>query len=374
MIKKIYVAATSQHVGKTTCTLGLTAALQQAGANVGYCKPVGQKFVDLGDLKVDKDALLFSKVMGFELDEMLHSPVILGSGATSAFLDAPNDFAFRQRIMSACARLERAHDIVVYEGTGHPGVGSVVNLSNAEVAKIADAGVIMIVEGGIGSTIDELNMTTALFRENKVPLIGVIVNKVLPEKIEKVRSYVGKKLEEWNIPLLGILPYDKSLSNPIMETINRAVRGYAIANIDKLDNRVEDFMAGSLVENDESEIDGEKNILLVASKKRLPKAVQKIRNIAEEKNLAVSPLSGIIITGDGRHEFNIDTDPLCGEYIRENKIPVVSTALDTLGSMVKINRIEVKINTRTPWKAARAIELIKNNVDLDFLLEGVRGK
>ncbi len=374
MIKKIYVAATSQHVGKTTCTLGLTAALQQAGANVGYCKPVGQKFVDLGDLKVDKDALLFSKVMGFELDEMLHSPVILGSGATSAFLDAPNDFAFRQRIMSACARLERAHDIVVYEGTGHPGVGSVVNLSNAEVAKIADAGVIMIVEGGIGSTIDELNMTTALFRENKVPLIGVIVNKVLPEKIEKVRSYVGKKLEEWNIPLLGILPYDKSLSNPIMETINRAVRGYAIANIDKLDNRVEDFMAGSLVENDESEIDGEKNILLVASKKRLPKAVQKIRNIAEEKNLAVSPLSGIIITGDGRHEFNIDTDPLCGEYIRENKIPVVSTALDTLGSMVKINRIEVKINTRTPWKAARAIELIKNNVDLDFLLEGVRKK
>ena len=372
MYKKIYVAATSQHVGKTTCTLGLTAALQQAGINVGYCKPVGQKFVDLGDLKVDKDALLFSKVMGFELDEMLHSPVILGSGATSAFLKNPTEFAFRQRVESACARLERAHEIVVYEGTGHPGVGSVVNLSNAEVAKIADAGVIMIVEGGIGNTIDQLNMTTALFRENNVPIIGVIINKTLPEKLEKVREYVGKKLKEWDLPLLGVLPYDKSLSNPIMETINRAVRGYAIANIDKLDNRVENFMAGSLVENDESEIDGDKNILLVASKKRLPKAVHKIRNIAAEKNLEVSPLSGIIITGDGRHEFNIDTDPLCGEYIREHKIPVVSTALDTLGSMVKINRIEVKINTRTPWKAARAIELIKNNVDLDFILKGAK--
>ena len=156
-----------------------------------------------------------------------------------------------------------------------------------------------------------------------------------------------------------------------METINRAVRGYAIANIDKLDNRVENFMAGSLVENDESEVDGDKNILLVVSKKRLPKAVKKIRHITEEKNLEGSPLSGIIITGDGRHEFNIDTDPLCGEYIRANKIPVVSTALDTLGSMVKINRIEVQFNTRTPWKAARAIELIKNNVDLDFLLNSV---
>ncbi len=87
------------------------------------------------------------------------------------------------------------------------------------------------------------------------------------------------------------------------------------------------------------------------------------------KELEKTPLAGIVITGDGRHEFNIDADPLCGAYIRENKIPVVSTALDTLGSMVKINRIEVKINTRTPWKAARAIELIRNYVDLDSILK-----
>ena len=372
MFKKIYVAATSQHVGKTTCTLGLTAAIQQAGVDVGYCKPVGQKFVDLGDLQVDKDALLFSKVMKFDLDGDLHSPVILGKGATSAYIKNPKAFNHRQRVKNATKRLSKQHEVVVYEGTGHPGVGSVVELSNAEVAKIADAGVVMIVEGGIGSTIDELNMTTALFREKKVPIIGVIVNKVRPDKLEKVREFVGKKLKDWKMPLLGVIPYDKSLSNPIMETINRAVGGYAINNSDRLDNRVEEFVAGSLVENDESKIDGEKNMLLVVSKKRLPKAIQKIRAIAEVKKLENSPLSGIIITGDGKHEFNIDTDPLCGEYIRNNKIPVVSTALDTLGSMVKINRIEVKINTRTPWKAARAIELIKNHVDLDYILKGGR--
>lgn len=369
MYKKIYVAATSQHVGKTTCTLGLTAAIQAAGIDVGYCKPVGQKFVDLGDLQVDKDALLFSKVMNFELDDMLHSPVILGGGATSAFLENPEKFNYRHRVELAAKMLGRKHEVIVYEGTGHPGVGSVVDLSNAEVAKIAGAGVVMIVEGGIGSTIDQLNMTTALFREANVPIIGIIINKTRPDKIEKVRKYVGKKLEQWNLPLLGVIPYDKALSNPIMETINRAIGGYAIANIDKLDNRVEDYVAGSLVDNDEIEISGEQNLLLVVSKKRLPKAVQKIRTLAEMKQLDKTPLSGIIITGDGRHEFNIDTDPLCGEYIRENKIPVVSTALDTLGSMVKINRIEVKINTRTPWKAARAIELIRNYVDLDPILK-----
>ena len=369
MLKKIYVAATSQHVGKTTCTLGLVAAIQQSGINVGYCKPVGQKFIDLGDLQVDKDALLFSKVMGFELDAALHSPVILGAGATTAFLDNPAAFNYEERIFHASSRLSRHHDVVVYEGTGHPGVGSVVNLSNADVASLVGAKVVMIVEGGIGSTLDELNMCTALFREKNVPVIGVIVNKTIPEKLEKIEYYVGKKLKEMGIPLLGVMPFDKSLSNPIMETINRAVNGYAIANFDRMDNMVEDYLAGSLIDNDDTELSGDSNLVLVVSMKRLPKAVRKVKDYAEQKGLEESPLSGIIITGDGRHEFSIDIDPLCGDYIRQHKIPVVSTALDTLGSMIKINRIEVKINTRTPWKAYKAIEMIKNHVNLKAILD-----
>ena len=299
----------------------------------------------------------------------MHSPVILGSGATSAYLDNPDEFNYRERIYKAADALTKQHEVVVYEGTGHPGVGSVVELSNAEVAKIVGAGVIMVVEGGIGSTIDELNRSAALFREKEVPIIGVIVNKVLPDKMDKVKDYVGKWLKMHNLPLLGVLPFDKSLSNPIMETINRAVNGYVIANYDQMDNMVEEYVAGSLIDNDDTEFTGDANLLLVVSMKRLPKAVKKVKEFEETKGLETSPLSGIIITGDGRHEFSIDTDPVCGDYIRQNKIPVVSTALDTLGSMVKINRIEVKINTRTPWKAQRAIDLIKNNIDMDLLLK-----
>jgi dethiobiotin synthetase len=78
MIKRIYVAATSQHVGKTTSTLGLVHALRKRDVNVGYCKPVGQQFLDLENHQVDKDAFLFSGVMDFELVSDIHSPVILG--------------------------------------------------------------------------------------------------------------------------------------------------------------------------------------------------------------------------------------------------------------------------------------------------------
>ncbi|MGB0432247.1 MAG: AAA family ATPase [Bacteroidia bacterium] len=175
--KKLYVAATGQHVGKTTSTLGLVYALRKIGHDVGYCKPVGQEFVDLGTLKADKDALLFSNFMDFQLDASIHSPVILGRGATSAYLDDPKDFDYDKDIMHATSILENNHETVVYEGTGHPGVGSVVNLSNADVAKMLDAKVIMVVKGGIGNTIDKLQMALSVFREKNVPVVGVIVNK-----------------------------------------------------------------------------------------------------------------------------------------------------------------------------------------------------
>jgi len=37
--------------------------------------------------------------------------------------------------------------------------------------------------------------------------------------------------------------------------------------------------------------------------------------------------------------------------------------------VLKVNRIEVKINTQTPWKVARAIELIRKHLHFDQLLD-----
>lgn len=366
MKNRIYVAATSQHVGKTTSTLGLVATLQQRGLKVGYCKPVGQEFVDLGELKVDKDALLFSNTMNFQIIEEYHSPVIVGRGITRGYLDNPDKYKFTERLMAAAEVLQAENEFVVYEGTGHPGVGSVIDLSNADVAKMLDAPVIMIVEGGIGSTIDKLNANLALFREKGVPILGVIVNKVIPKKMEKVRYYVGKKLEQMGIPLLGLLPYDKSLANPIMESVREAVNGTVLINEQYLDNRVENIISGALAE--EKEVDSLKNLLLIVDYRRLNRAIEGILEIASKMHLPFSPISGILINGHGNFIEEFLNDFSCKPFIEENRIPVIATSLDTFGSAVRINQIEVKINNRTPWKIKKAIEMIKEHVNLEPLL------
>lgn len=365
MLDRIYVAATSQHVGKTTSTLGIVAAIRNQGLNVGYCKPLGQEFVDLGDLKVDKDALLFSKVMNFELSAELHSPVILGRGVTTSFLQNPENYHFPEQVLASSKALQEMHDVVVYEGTGHPGVGSVIDLSNAEVAKMLNASVIMVVEGGIGNTIDRLNANLSLFRESQVPIAGVIINKVLPDKSDKVRDLVGRKLKQWGIPLLGVLPYDKTLANPIMEGVRLAVDGVVIMNGHNLDNKVENIASGSLIEK--KEFDDLQNLLLIVSYRRLESAIESLQEIDRKHPDQDLKLAGIIVNGENDFISELQRHVPCQDYIMMNEIPLIATQLDTYGSALKISHMEVKINTRTPWKARRAVELIKDHVDLEGL-------
>jgi hypothetical protein len=362
MIDRLYIAATSQHVGKTTSTLGLMAAIRARGHKVSYCKPVGQEFVELGSLRVDKDALLFARGMDFELKAELHSPVIIGRGVTARYLDNPNDFDFAESITRASRKLQAENDIVIYEGTGHPGVGSVCDISNAQVAQLLDAPVVMIVEGGIGNTIDKLNMNLALFRERRVPVRGVIVNKTLPRKQEKVRKYVDIYLKKLGIPLLGVLPYEKTLSSPIMATIRRALKGKTLYHRGQLDNQVENIASGSLLA--QAEVENLKNLLILASNRRLEEALSVLQDILKERGLPGSVISGIVVTGADSENPNLPHL----DFINEHKIPVVSCALDTYGAAVRINQMEVKINLKTPWKIRRAVELIEEYVDMDLLL------
>lgn len=356
----IYVAATGQHVGKTTSTLGLTSVLSRMGIHVGYCKPVGQKFVELGNLRVDKDTLLFADLLDFTIVPEHHSPILLGRGSTQAFLDNPEDFDLDALLDNAKEELESRYDMVVYEGTGHPGVGSIANVSNAQVAKRLGVPVVMVVEGGIGSTIDMMNLCLSTFRENGVPILGVIVNKVNVDKLEKVTKYVGKYLQTQDLPLLGVLPYDKNLAYPVMKSIAGAIQGTVTHNAEFLGNKVADIVAGSLL--DLEDLKSSKDLLLVVATRLVDEAIEKVKSYSEENGIEGTPLSGIVATGTG------DLDPHCLEYIETNKIPTIRTHLDTYGSVLKISRIEVKINRSTPWKVERAIKLIEDNVDLDKIL------
>jgi dethiobiotin synthetase len=149
--RPIFVAATKQHVGKTTVSLAIMSGLKKLFAKVGFLKPVGQQHVPVlaengEELRVDKDVVLIREHFRLDHVDYRHmSPVIIPSGYTKRFVDGNIDK--NQQLRDVVEAMEHQHsnsDVVLIEGTGHCAVGSIVGLNNAKVASVLGADMVLM--------------------------------------------------------------------------------------------------------------------------------------------------------------------------------------------------------------------------------------
>ena len=219
--RRIFVAATRMNDGKTTTCLGLTAALQAMGLHVGYIKPIAQRVVMSGDDQVDEDTLLIDGLFDLDIPIAAMSPVAIGPDFTKQYLENPDEIGpqLKDRICRAFDRSAYGKDIVVVEGSGHAGVGSVFGASNADNARVLGSKAIIVAAGGIGKPIDEIALNKALFDKAGVEVVGAILNKVMPDKLEFIRDFAGRGLRKLGVPLLGVVPLQETLVYPNLDQV-----------------------------------------------------------------------------------------------------------------------------------------------------------
>ncbi|MDP6380031.1 MAG: AAA family ATPase, partial [Phycisphaerae bacterium] len=223
----LYISATLQDSGKTSFMCGLMQSLRTGhGMDVGYIKPVGQRYVLYQGEKVDKDAAFMRDVFGLDDPPGRMSPVIIERGFTERYIFNRDAATLEARIIACADALAKKHQALLVEGTGHAGVGSCIDLSNARVAHLLGARVIIIAAGGIGRPIDEVALSLSLFRDHGVEVLGVVLNKVLPEKYDRIKKAVAKGLEHLGTRLLGAIPVIPALicASDAPEGNNRAAQ------------------------------------------------------------------------------------------------------------------------------------------------------
>ncbi len=245
-MKKIYVAATQQHAGKTTISVGLYKAAMDRGFKVCFTKPVGQRYVMVEDEKIDEDAVLFKRALSAAGAVKDMSPVTIPRGFTRDYIFNPRPEAIRREILKAVEGLEQGHDLMIVEGTGHAGVGSVLDASNAEVAHLLGAKCVIVAGGGIGRCIDELCLNRALFDRFGVPVIGAIINKVYQDKYDKVSPAVRQGLANSGMECLGVVPYCRELTYPTMIQIQEECGLELLCGEAHLTNRVQDIIVAAM--------------------------------------------------------------------------------------------------------------------------------
>ncbi|UTB34062.1 MAG: cobyric acid synthase CobQ [Methanobacterium sp. ERen5] len=127
---------------------------------------------------------------------------------------------FRQQALAAIESsinaLKEDYDVIVIEGAGSPAEINMLDkdLANMQIARMADADVILVADIDRGGVFASIAGTFSLLpEEDRNRIKGIIINKfrgnldILMPGIRQIEEIVG-------VPVLGVLPYDDDLKLP----------------------------------------------------------------------------------------------------------------------------------------------------------------
>ncbi len=360
MASRLFVAATRQNEGKTMLCLGLVSALRKRGKTVGFIKPVGQRYVIEHGYKVDEDSVLMDRVgeMDCPLPDM--SPVAIERGFTEKYIQSGGRGKLVREIRHSFLRCARGRELVLVEGTGHAGVGSVFDLSNAAVARILKAKVLLVSGGGIGRPIDEVMLNAALFRQMGVPIMGVIINKVQTRKYAKISRLVRQGFRRKGLEVLGVIPYRQRMSNPTIRQIVEATDTRVLFGKDKLSNVVERVIVGAMEPHNALNYITKGSLIITAGDREdIVLAAMSFHTIGAKK---VREISGILLSGGMvPHRSILDLARMSG-------IPVLITSVDTYRIASEVHDLTAKIQPEDRQKIETAKELVEEFVDVNRIM------
>jgi len=362
---KIFIAATKQNDGKTTVSLGLINAFKKRFKRVGFIKPVGQRYIIEQGYKVDEDSVLIEKVCGMNCGLKDMSPIAIEKGFTEKYIRKGHSKELIEGIVSSFNRVARHKELVVIEGTGHAGVGSVFDLSNAKVASLLGTKVILVTAGGIGRPIDEVALNMALFEKHGVDVIGVIVNKVLPSKYKKIEQVVRMGFKRKGIDVLGVIPYTPMLSMPRVQHILEETEMELISSKKiGLRNKVRKILVVAMQPHTALDYIVD-NSLIITPGDREDVLMTLLSAHLLSKSKKTFSISAIILTG------GIVPDDKIMMLLKKASIPILLSKRHTYAVAAQIHDLAIKIRPEDKEKTKVATSLIEKYVDIRKILKKI---
>lgn len=364
MAKKIFISATMQNDGKTTVSLGLIAALHKRFQKIGFIKPIGQRYLIDQGYKVDEDSILIEDVFGIKCNIKDMSPVAIEKGFTERCIEKGPEGDIAKTIKDSYDKIAADNDLVIIEGTGHAGVGSVFGFSNATVAKLLDAKVVIISSGGVGKPIDEIMLNRALFEKEGVEIAGCVVNKVLPDKYNKISKLVTLGLEQKGLQVFGVLPYQKALDIPTMREIQEELKIETLFKGEDLDRPADNILIGAMNVKDALKFITDNSMMIIPGDRDDMIDAACAVNMGKLKK--GSRITGIVLSG------GIMPEPETLEYLKDSGIPTLVTAEDTYSIAARIHSMTVKLKPQDKAKIQIIVDMVEKYIDIDKVIANLK--
>ena len=210
----IFVGGDRSQVGKSSVCLGLLGALARryGPLNIAYIKPATQ---------CEAPQLVTKYCKSTGIDFLGIGPIVFYSGFTRAFLDGKTSSsdALLASAKYACQKVGKGKMFVVVDGVGYPSVGSIVGASNADVARVIGAPVVIVGKKGVGDAVDSFNLNRAYFEDKgKARVIGTLFNRLSTTgyySLEKCKRSVEKYFDQYcrEKSIYGFIPEVEELKH-----------------------------------------------------------------------------------------------------------------------------------------------------------------
>jgi dethiobiotin synthetase len=201
--KYIYVMGSESGAGKSTVCLGILAQLLASGYasnQLAFIKPVTQC--------IAKQTVAFfceqTKIPCMDIGHL-----VFKKGFSRDFIDGltRQSNELRAEVLNSILRIGKDKAVVIIDGVGDPSVGSVVGVSNVDVALSLPCSVIFVGKPGIGAALDNTVLCVSFMQNKGLTNIGIIYNKIPLSAFAGIKKYVTKRLPELlpEVTLLGFI-------------------------------------------------------------------------------------------------------------------------------------------------------------------------
>lgn len=202
---------------------------------------------------------------------------------------------------------------------------------------------------------DEVSLNLALFQKHGVEVIGVIMNKVLPAKMEALQPWAEKAFSRMGLPVLGMIPYLGELRRPTLSQVCDELGGEFLCGENLKRRRVRSVAVGAMTAARLKEQLMTGALLITpGDREDLLLAAMEIQN----QGGVDLKLTGIVLTDGLRPQAGLV------RMMGDRGLPVIAAVGDSYTVTAKIERMTVKTDPGDEEKIKVIQQVVAKHVDL----------
>ncbi len=357
--KSLYLATTESHCGKSLVSLGIMDILLRRTQRVGVFRPIIKCH---GPDRTDKNLELLLKYfhLPWQYEEtyawrQIDALDLLAQGQHDELING---------VIAKYKTLENKSDFVLIIGSDLSADTAALDFDiNVELAQSLGSPVLLLASGAkesMDEIISPILMAIESFKRKGNQLVGTIVNRADPEKLDAIRAGLKEALPA-EAAVLAVIPANKKLASPSVREVVEHLGAEVLYGEDLLEYRVEEYMVIAMQMDHYLELLRHRALLITPGDRGdvILSALQ--AHVSDN----YPQLAGLLLTTKVRPAATV-------QRLLEglpSTLPIIAVDEETFPTAAKVRGVRSYITVDRQDKIARSLRIFHKYVDVETLIK-----